>query len=184
MGIETSGDMAVLLGVAALFGAIGGIAADLLLVRNKESGMIELPRRVKGFFDLGTLATMIIGAVAGMAAIYVFPPETVVTNSVDGTSTTVVKYELLKLVPLALIVGSAGGAFLSAVQARVIAAARQQQLEDTTKVADQLLASLAEAVSRLDPNASASAVPAKASPRADLLERIQQASQTIHAAAE
>lgn len=140
-------DYVTLITLAAVAGMIGGLVADLLLVREKRSGLIDLPQRVPGgMFDLGTIASLIIGAVAAVAAMYLFPPETVTVEAADGSSTTVMRYEIVKLLALSLIVGSAGSAFLAAAQARVLAAAKEQQVEDVKNVADAELEGLAAAV--------------------------------------
>lgn len=150
MVLTTGSDIITLFVIAAVGGALGGLVSDLLLVRSQQSGTIEFPRHLRGaFYDLGTLGSLLIGAVAAMVAVYIFPPETVTTLAADGTSTSVTRYELFKLIPLALLIGSVGSAFLAAAQTRVLAAAKQQQLEDTKRVADQQLTALASEAGQL-----------------------------------
>ena len=43
----------VLFAFVAVFGLLGGLAAELLLNRDGETGAFELPRRSAGFIDIG-----------------------------------------------------------------------------------------------------------------------------------
>jgi hypothetical protein len=65
-------------------------------------------------------------AVAGM---YIFPPLQQVTVTTNGELNTSLNYDVIKVVALSLILGSAGGTFLSALQGRVLAAINQQKAE-------------------------------------------------------
>lgn len=107
---------------AAVAGLVGGLVYELLLSRFGDAGMLERFGRVGGdtgqrrYVDLGFLSPMIIGAVAAVAFLYFMPPTDVLGD--DGA---VVRreYDPFRLIPGALIVGSAGGAFLSAMQERL-----------------------------------------------------------------
>lgn len=152
--IDLSGvsDYVTVIALAAIAGLVGGLVADLLLVRGKRSGVIEFPQRLPGgMFDLGTLATLIVGAVAAVAAMYLFPPQTVTVQAADGTSATVIRYDVVKLLALSLIIGSAGSAFLAAAQARVVAAAKEQQVEDVQNVAEAEFDGIAAIIRGLTP---------------------------------
>jgi hypothetical protein len=140
--LDTAFDYAWMFLVAATLGAIGGLAYELLLVRRGDTGSLELPRR-KGdnrFYDLGFFASMLLGAVAAVAVSYFFTPEVQVVEN----SEPVTKWEIAKLVPLSLLVGSAGGAFLSAMQARVLATVNETKLETAKRVASEQLDAIAE----------------------------------------
>ena len=154
MDLVTTGDTITLFVIAAIAGAVGGVVADLLLVHNRQSGMIELPHRTTNYVDLGTIASVLVGAVAAMIGIYIFPPATITTVT-NGVSSTVVHYDLYRLIPLSLLIGSAGSAFLAAAQSRVTAAAAQQQLQTTKSVANSQLAHLAEQAAGLGKNTAA-----------------------------
>jgi hypothetical protein len=113
--------------VAAGLGAVGGIAYELLQMRRGDSGALEIPRRRGRYFlDLGFVSSMILGAVAAVAISYFFTPEIQVIER----GQTATKWQIARLVPLSLIVGSAGGAFLSAMQARL-------KLDTTRRIATQ-----------------------------------------------
>src|SRR5688572_23361121 len=96
-------------------------------MRRGRTGLIERPMKVgKGYVDLGVFASAIVGAVAAVAALWIFPPE--ITNvTADGTTTTTTRYDIVKVVGLSLIVGSAGGSFLIAMQARALALVKAEQ---------------------------------------------------------
>ena len=102
------------LGVAAAFGAVGGVVAELLSLH----GNIELPHRNKrgavsikrsrfadprNEVDLGIVARMLLGAAAGLALLSIYAP----------TSPTA-------LVANALIAGSAGTGVFRIVQGRLL----------------------------------------------------------------
>jgi len=102
------------LSVAALFGAMGGVVAELLSLR----GHVELPHRARRIstnkrahladpqyeVDLGIVSRMLLGAAAGMALLAVYAP----TNPTS-------------LVVNALIAGSAATGVLRLVQRRMLA---------------------------------------------------------------
>jgi hypothetical protein len=101
------------LGLSALFGAIGGFIAELLCLH----GNIELPHRksisrskhsrfanTRHLIDLGILSRMLVGAAAALSVLSVYAPQTPTALLVD-----------------ALIAGSAGTAVFRLVQARFLA---------------------------------------------------------------
>ena len=68
--------------------------------------------------------------VAGVAILLVLPPNaTVITTADDGTSTSTLSYDLLRLIATALVAGSAGGSVLTALQSRVTAAINAARVE-------------------------------------------------------
>jgi hypothetical protein len=146
--IELSGfwDYLGLFGLAAVLGALGGLAYELMQARRGQTGQIEVPRAVPGgrYRDWGLWANMIIGAIAAVAALWVFPPE--IRTSVDAAARTVTttEYDVIKVVGLSLIIGSAGSSFLSAMQARALALVKDQEAKQTRKVAEEQI----EAVKR------------------------------------
>jgi hypothetical protein len=108
----------VMLLVAASLGAFGGLVHEFL---HKDRG-------VEG--RLGWFAGPLIGAAAALAVLYFFPPQIpTVKVAEDGTSTTTYVYDLVKLVALSLIAGSAGGTLLTAMQARVLAQVKEQEVQ-------------------------------------------------------
>jgi hypothetical protein len=126
--------------LATILGVVGGLAYELMQTRRRQTGMFELPRRVGGkgrigYFDFGGFASMIVGAVAAVAAIWVFPPEVMVETAADGATTTTRHWDIVKLVGLSLIVGSAGASFLGALQARALAQVKTQEAAATQRVA-------------------------------------------------
>lgn len=136
-------DYAIMLGVAALCGALGGFVFELLQRRDGNPGKIEVPWKPKrgSFYDLGWIASVIIGAAAAVAVLYFFPP----TLSIDTGGQTTLRYDLVKLVALSLIVGSAGGSFLSAMQAQVLATLNEQKVQSTRALAENEFRQLGQA---------------------------------------
>jgi len=124
--------------VTAAMGAIGGLISELIQTRRRNTGTLELPGRLKQsrLLDLGFFASALVGAVAALAVLYFFPPDIrVELLAADGTSHTKSHYELIRLIALALIVGSAGSSFLTSMQARILAALNAQKLDTVTTAA-------------------------------------------------
>jgi hypothetical protein len=139
LSLVDGGDYIRLFVLTAVLGGVGGLAFDLLQVRGKDTGAIEKPTRLSvRYQDLGVFASIIIGAIAASAALWVFPP----TERILGT-TTVKEYGYDQLVPLALIVGSAGSSFLTAFQAKALARAKEQEAAETTRIANAALDEIA-----------------------------------------
>lgn len=117
--------------VAALFGGIGGLAFELLQTRDKDTGALEQPKMLeqggRSYRDLGWFASVILGAIAAVAVLYIFPPQ--ITVDPTGNAAPTVYYDFVQLAALSLIVGSAAGGFLSALQARVLATVNQQRAQ-------------------------------------------------------
>lgn len=131
--------------LAAGLGAIGGLAFELMQTRLGETGLLEFPSRRGAFRDLGFWASVLIGAIAAVASLWVFPPEVHTTVTQGGRSTTTTtEYDLIKVVGLSLIVGSAGSSFLSALQARALAKVKAQEAEITRRVANEQISLLEE----------------------------------------
>jgi hypothetical protein len=128
--LATTGDYLLMVLIAALGGLVGGLAAELLLSRDGQTGAFELPGRRTGLFDLGGFATLVVGAVAGVAILLVLPAtNTVVTTAADGSTTTAASFDLVRLVATTLVAGSAGGSVLTALQSRVTAAINEARVE-------------------------------------------------------
>jgi hypothetical protein len=147
--------------ITAGLGAIGGLGAELLLKRADNTGTIEIPRRLNAsLIDLGFPASLILGAIAAVAATYFFPPvvEQMASGINGGAVQTTREYNLLKLVPLALIVGSAGPAFLASAQARLMSALNAQKVETTAAAAKTQFKQLADTTRAAVPMAVEQAV--------------------------
>jgi hypothetical protein len=128
--------------LAAILGAIGGLVFELLQAHRGQTGWVELPRSVQGrrYRDWGVFANMVIGAVAAVAALWIFPPEEKTVVDAMGKSITTTQYDVIKVVGLSLIIGSAGSSFLSAMQARALALVKDQQANQAVVVASKQLA--------------------------------------------
>jgi len=117
---------------AAIAGLVGGFVYELLQARStaaNSTGQIETPHRSDSpFLDLGLFASMIIGAAAAVAFCYFNQPHETTTIA-NGTSTTIREYDALQLIPVSLIVGSAGSSFFAAMQDKIRAALNAQSLE-------------------------------------------------------
>jgi hypothetical protein len=128
--LDTIGDYALMVVIAAVAGMAGGLAAELLLSRDGQTGAFELPRRKTGMLDLGGFASLLVGAVAGVAILLVLPASmTVVTTAADGTTTSTPTFDLLRLIATTLVAGSAGSSVLTALQARVTSAINAARVE-------------------------------------------------------
>ena len=142
-------DYVLLFGLATLLGGVGGLAYELLLSRRGQVGMIEVPHKVQGgrYVDLGVWASVIIGAIAAVAALWIFPPDVKTVVDAAGKSSTTTEYDIVRVVALSLIIGSAGSSFLSALQARALALVKDQQAKQTAAVAQAQLDHVKEAAS-------------------------------------
>jgi hypothetical protein len=157
--------------VAGGIGMIGGLGAELLIKRvvapaTEETGIIELPHRLTPVWvAFGFPASLFVGAIAAVAAQYFLAPITeTVMPAVGTTAATVTRtYDLVKLVPLALIVGSAGPAFLASAQSRLLSALNAQKVDIVAGAAQAQLAQLTvaatAAVSGAVHEAAADAIP-------------------------
>lgn len=120
-------DYVWMLVIAAVFGALGGFAGDLLIIRKSGQGQLERPHDAgqnKRFFDLGWGANVVVGAVAAVAVLWVLSPTSESTNAAGVTTKS---YDLVKLVAISLIVGTLGASMLKALQDRALALIQAQQ---------------------------------------------------------
>ena len=142
--LSSAHDYVILFAIAALFGAIGGLAYELLQSRSNETGSLSLPwHRGWRLFHLGFISSMILGAVAAVAISYFFTPEAQVKDVVNGVAVIKTKWQIAKVVPLSLIVGSAGGAFLAAMQSRLLGELNAQKVATTQAAGKAAVAQVA-----------------------------------------
>lgn len=127
--LEGTWDYVWMLATIAGAGLFGGLLYELLQVRSTESGTIELPgrRADRRFLDLGFGASLVTGAGAALGIAFFFRPDVQrPVENVTGAQTLVMQWEIVRVIALSIIVGSAGGAFLTALQARVRALLDQE----------------------------------------------------------
>lgn len=157
-------DYVYMLLIAAGLGAIGGLGAELLLKRGDNTGTLLLPSRLTGsqgqLLEIGFPSSLIIGAIAAVAILYFFPPvvATVAAGKNGGAPTTTHQYDVVKLVALSLIVGSAGPAFLSTAQSRLTSALTAQKLETAVETGKNQLSQLMESATAAVPGAVQAAI--------------------------
>lgn len=113
VSLDTTTRWVVMLLVAGGVGLIGGIAAALLEM--KVNFNAKPPNT--GRWLLNAIVCVFVGGVAAVAAIYFFLPVKEVLLPGGGKPESF--YELTKLVPLSLIIGSAGTYFLQSFQKRI-----------------------------------------------------------------
>jgi hypothetical protein len=140
--IELKGalDYIGLFALASVLGGVGGLAFELMQTRRGQTGWVESPHRVdRGrYHDWGVVANLIIGAIAAVAALWLFPPIAKTTVAAGHTTTTT-EYDIIKVVGLSLIIGSAGSSVLAALQARALALVKDQEAQQTRRVAEKQL---------------------------------------------
>ena len=130
----SSSDFVTMLVVAAVCGAVGGVVGQLMAMLQLN----PVPTSWTGLFTppLGWIANPVVGAVAAVIALYFLAPiTTTVTQQPDGASVTTHSYDLIKLVALSLVVGTAGTTFIAAAQARILAAVNEQKVQTMEAVA-------------------------------------------------
>lgn len=122
--------LALVVLIAGLMGAAGGVLAELLQTRGTVTGALELPGHIEGqpkLLELGLLSSVILGAGAGIAILYFLPP----TLTINGDTS----YDVVKGIALTLLAGSFGRTVLTSLQARLIASLKDQQARSTADVA-------------------------------------------------
>jgi hypothetical protein len=152
--------------VAAALGAFGGLAYELL---HRGRGTNE---------HLGWVGSPVVGAATALAVLYFFPPHIpTVTVDENGVSTTTYAYDLVKLVALSLIAGSAGGSFLSAMQARLLTQVKEQELQHTKTVATSTIPETVERAQETTMNQLQTTLEQEARPMIE--EHLKQAAKAI-----
>jgi hypothetical protein len=135
IALNSTWNTVVMLLVAGGVGLIGGIGAGLLEMRRDSASTSGTPgasgsqSRSKwgGFW-----ASIVLGGIAAIAILYFFPPAQEIVKTGPGEEqVTTTSYDLTKLVALALIVGSAGSAFLQVMQTRALALANAERAKAT-----------------------------------------------------
>jgi hypothetical protein len=138
-------DYVTLFALAALFGAIGGVAYELAQNRSGGTGSLALPTRTGNrILDLGFVSSMFLGAVAAVAVSYFFTPEVQVTKVVNGATKAVTEWQIVKVIPLSLIIGSGGGAFLDAMRSRILSEVNAQKVTATQAAGKAAVAQVAQ----------------------------------------
>jgi hypothetical protein len=127
--------LTILILTAAILGGAGGLVAELLLREN--AGRLERPATLKSFWDLGFWANVIIGGVASLIYFGFFGA----TSIKQGTETISV-YEIRTVLAASLIVGTAGGAVIAAMQTRILATINDEKNKKTLQLAKAQLAGL------------------------------------------
>jgi hypothetical protein len=160
--LSSTGDTIVMLLVAGGVGLIGGLGAALIEWKTRAGSTPTSPSQTttmaalaappsataggvgKGL--LNVLACVVLGGIAAVAVLYFFAPVTeVVSVDESGKSVTTTSYDLIKLVALSLIVGSAGTVFLQSLQARMLNLANEQRA-DTAEATSGAAVTLTDAV--------------------------------------
>jgi hypothetical protein len=174
--IKSVHDTIIMMLVAAGVGAVAGLGAYVLQSKSDDDNL-EWP------------GSVLIGAIASLGVLYFLSPitKTAITLPAGSVKTTS-QYDLLKLVSLSAIVGSAGRAFLAAMQARATGLLNQKAVADvkatTPKALEQAQARIGADVegvkaqiSTLAPElhalAGAAGVPAQVQQAADMVDTVQ-----------
>jgi hypothetical protein len=119
----TDGDFWWVLLVTLIFGAVGGIVYELLILQGniekwhkytKEESEEKFPYAIyKYMYDLGILARMIIGALAAVVGLWIIKPSTT-----------------FSWLAIAVVSGSAGTSVFRSMQDRLLAAIAQKDVTD------------------------------------------------------
>lgn len=153
--------------VTALFGAVGGIGGEVLQRQTRREGD---PART----PIDWLASLVLGAIAAVAVLYVLPPTIVVGTAMASAVTTQTQYEAVKLVALAVLAGTLRGTLLTALQSRITAAVAEER--------EKKNATVRQAEAQIDLLAQQGMV-AQITQNADALRRAEEAKRAIRAAA-
>jgi uncharacterized protein (DUF2267 family) len=138
--LNTTWNTIVMLLVAGGVGLIGGVGAALIELKARAAaapttgtGSTGQKATDPSSDFLNILACVVLGGIAAVAVLYFFPPTKEVVP--EGGGATETSYDLIKLVALSLIVGSAGTVFLQSLQARALNLANEQKVGTVTATA-------------------------------------------------
>ncbi|HEY7453604.1 MAG TPA: hypothetical protein VH683_03490 [Thermoleophilaceae bacterium] len=138
--LTDSGDLKEVLIYAAVAGLFGAIVGELVTTRGRSGdwGGFERPRwkDARRWYDLGSIAAIPIGVLAGCIAALTLAPETQAVE--NGVVTKTIETEAV--LATALIAGLAGAAFLRVLQDRFIAIAKTQELRGVVQATAETLA--------------------------------------------
>jgi hypothetical protein len=149
--LSTVGDYVVLILVAAGGGAIGGLAATAVPT---ASPGVNKPRFLTG---------PLVGAVAAVALLLIFPGTKEATTILNGHAVTTTTWSLIRVIPVSLIAGWAGPKALAILQDRLLAAAKDATLEATVNVAKVEAEKLADATQQAELESAKKTIDAAAS---------------------
>jgi hypothetical protein len=132
--LKTTAAKVVFWVLVVVCGALGGFTADLVKTRKiggrDEEGVIERSAGLgQRYLDLGTIASLIVGAVAAAVAVWIFDIVNTVTIGTGTAAKTVDQYGVIQLVGVSLIVGFSGPKFLQTAAERTLALVDSQHLE-------------------------------------------------------
>lgn len=128
-------DTVWMLVVAFGLGLLGGVAAAFIEWRKSWEKSEEKPKGKRRDPGWSAFSCIFLGGVAAVAVLYFIAPTETIPNPSDPGETQT-SYDLVKLVALSLIVGSAGTTILQALQGRVtaqLAAQEATQVKETTQ---------------------------------------------------
>jgi hypothetical protein len=126
--LDSTWNTIVMLLVAFGVGLLGGIGAAFIEWRQRcaNPSAVGQPCNPKW----SAISCIVLGGLAAVAILYFFPPTQEVLVPVEGKEPEkTISYNLVELVALALIVGTAGAAFLQALQTRALALTKAQEAE-------------------------------------------------------
>jgi hypothetical protein len=136
-------DTVVMLLVAFGVGLVGGLGAAFIEWRQRCADPSAAGRSCNPTWS--AISCIVLGGLAAVAILYFFPPTQEVLVTVEGEEPeTSTSYNLTQLVALSLIVGTAGAAFLQALQTRALALTKAQQGETATATAMAAVSGIAK----------------------------------------
>jgi drug/metabolite transporter (DMT)-like permease len=135
LNINETGDAVVTIAIALVGGALGGLVSELLLERGKSqtTGVLMLPDRTGRSLELGSLAAVLIGLVAGVvAAVLLVPINDVVVNNVTER-----QIDWFRVLGVAIVAGAAGQAFWAAMTKGLTASDYNARIESALAMLKQ-----------------------------------------------
>jgi hypothetical protein len=100
------------------------------------------PHRQRRFADLGVWQGVLVGAVAAVAALWLFPPQQMVPVGPEAALPGV-RYDVIRLIVLSLLLGWAASGVLGALQSRTAAIEAARHADVAARIALQQLDVLA-----------------------------------------
>ena len=113
-------DYVTMLGLAAVFGALGGLVGQLMA---RQQAMMMQQAMMPSMPPKGGVANLLVGTLVGAAAaviaLYFLAPITTQANA----------YDFIRLVASSLVVGTAGSTFITAAQMQLLMAVKEQKIQ-------------------------------------------------------
>lgn len=156
--LEETLDYVWMLAIAAGFGLFGGVLYALLRQARRETSTVTVLGREVG--SAGLLSSALIGAGAALAVTFFLRPDEHNVVDRNGTLVEVTQWDIITVVAVSIIVGSAGPSFFNAFHERLAGVLNEQSTTTTAEVGKTQAEGMANMAKALQAETRTAAVPA------------------------